>query len=970
MKILRFVSGVVFSLSGVAVQASAPGTLDPSFGGGDGVVLTGFNPVDASAQAVLQQPDGKLVVAGWVSATNPSTDEKRMMVARYHSSNGTLDTTFSGDGVMQISYDDGIRAQALARQSDGKLLVAGWTRHVGSNDKLAVVRINANGTLDALFGSNGISTADAGPTNARAFAVAARSDGSIWVAGYSSQAGTNGDDFMLVRFKSNGALDTGFGSGGGILTDIGRGTDRAYALLKQADGKTVLMGESAVLVNNVPVGRHFGVLRFNSDGSLDKSFSGDGKQTTAFRSSDDAVARTGIQQKDGRLVVVGSSAATSGGDRDIAIVRYLSTGALDSNFGNNGKVLTDIDGDDDVATGVIQQYDGKLLVAANSSDGSSVLVRYNQNGSLDNTFGVGGKLVTALAGSLVLNGMVEQADGQVVAVGASFASGNYVLAVLRYLFDDDDGDGVIDTADNCQYVPNADQLNFDADAQGDACDDDDDNDGVLDSEDAFPLDPTESVDTDGDGIGNNADPDDDNDGVLDGDDPFPLDPFLLNRIVGGKGDMAGYSVAMVGDVNGDGFAEILVGAPKADVVLPAQTKKSADVGAAYLVDGKELVVLQTFSGEAKGDEFGTVVVALGDINGDTVPDFAVGAPKADELDTVTKKILKKDSGSVKVYSGANNTVLLALKGAAAGDGFGVALTATNSNILIGAWKADVIDPVTTKTLKDAGAAYLYDTAGVLLNSFTGTAAGDYFGYVVTSGADLNHDGATEWAIGAYRHDPLDSLTNKMKKDAGSVYVYQSAPPYTLVNQLNGDKAGDNFGFALAAVNEGQDAFRDLLVGAPKADVVVGSKKLADAGKVALFADNTGVALYTQSTGTPQAGERFGSAVAAVGDVDASGTEAFAVGSPKTDGVTTEGKKLKDAGLVTVRSAASAGAIVFRVTGDIAKGQTGFSVAGGSDYNNDGYKDVLIGSPYAMFNQLAKAGIAEVISGKEASEAIP
>lgn len=193
------------------------------------------------------------------------------------------------------------------------------------------------------------------------------------------------------------------------------------------------------------------------------------------------------------------------------------------------------------------------------------------------------------------------------------------MAVLRYLFDDDDNDGILDTADNCQFVANADQMNHDTDALGDACDDDDDNDGVPDAQDAFPFDPTEWLDTDGDGIGNNADPDDDNDGVPDEDDPFPLDPFLLSRTIGAKGDIAGYSVAMVGDVNGDGYADILVGAPKTDVVLPPQTKKSLDVGIAILLSGQDFVTpLHIFPGAAKGDEFGTAVAALGDVDGDGV----------------------------------------------------------------------------------------------------------------------------------------------------------------------------------------------------------------------------------------------------------------------------------------------------------------------------------------------------------------
>jgi uncharacterized delta-60 repeat protein len=971
--------GCSLALVAGSVFASPAGTLDTGFSG-DGVVKTGFSPYNASAAAVLQQPDGKLVIAGYVDADVPSSSNKQLVLIRYNSSDGSRDTTFNGNGVLQVSFAQGIRAAALARQTDNKLVAAGWVRpNDGSAESIAIVRVKTDGSLDHSFNSDGVvTTSSIGNTPTHAYAVTTRSDGTILAAGDVAQSGTLNKDFVLLSYKSNGDLNNNFGDGGAVVTDISGGNDVARAIIKQTDGKIILLGGTEF---NAAANSNFALVRYNSNGSIDNGFSGDGKITTKFRSNDYSVAYGGMQQKDGKIVVVGSSISVDGGDGDFAIARYLSDGTLDSSFNGSGKVLTDVTSGNDFATGVIQQWDGKLLVSGDSSDGSSILVRYNTNGSLDTSFGIGGVLVTNVGDPMQVNGMVLQADGQVVVAGNTFTSGNYVVALVRYLFDDDDGDGIVDSNDNCQYVSNADQANHDDDVFGDACDSDDDNDGVPDTQDAFPFDPTESVDTDGDGIGNNADPDDDNDGVPDVDDPFPLDPFLLDRVTGNKGDWSGYSVAIVGDVNGDNFDDILVGAPKTDVVLPGKIKKSADVGIVTLVAGNTLATLHVFNGIAQGDLFGSTVAALGDIiGGDGIPDYAIAAPKSDEIDSVTGKVLKKDRGAVYIFSGADcltiNAVcnpVFTLTGEDAGDNFGSAIAASGDaagDFIVGAPKADVVDPVTSKTLKDAGAAYLYSSTGVLLKKFEGKAKGDYFGFSVAGGADLDHNGVVDVGGGAYPHDPKQNQKNKPRTDAGSVYVYSSAAPYSPVKQLDGAAKGDYFGYALASVNEGQDAYRDLAVGSPKADITVGSKKIIDAGSVAVFTDTSAAPLYNITAQTSQTGARFGSALAAVGDVNASGTESIAIGAPKMDVISLDGKKLTNAGYVVVRSAAQSGSTVFAINGKIAGSQAGFSVAGIGDFNNDNYNDVLIGAPYALFNNAAKSGTAEIFSGKEASIAGP
>ena len=138
--------------------AAPPGTLDPNFSG-DGVALADFNPLDASALAVLQQTDGKVVSAGY-SAPVGSPDST-LVLARYNT-NGALDTSFSGDGVMQVNMADGILAAAVNQLSNGKLVTVGWVREVGSSDAMAIVRKNSTGTLDSSFRNDGVAVITAG----------------------------------------------------------------------------------------------------------------------------------------------------------------------------------------------------------------------------------------------------------------------------------------------------------------------------------------------------------------------------------------------------------------------------------------------------------------------------------------------------------------------------------------------------------------------------------------------------------------------------------------------------------------------------------------------------------------------------------------------------------------------------------------------------------------------------------------
>ncbi len=295
----------------------AIGLLDESFDG-DGKVTTDIGSSYDSANAVAIQEDGKIVVAGY--STGSSDD---FAVVRYNS-DGSLDTYFGPNGNGKVTTDIGSStadyARAIAIQGDGKIVVAGYS--TGSSDDFAVVRYNSNGSLDIYFGPNGNGkvTTDIGSSTADyAYAVAIQGDGKIVVAGYSFN-GSN-YDFVVVRYKSDGSLDTSFGSNsnGIVTTAIGSGDDFAHAVALQGDGKIVVAGVSYNGSN-----WDFAVVRYNSDGSLDTSFgsNSNGIVTTAIGSSTDSAQAIAIQiiGNIGKIVVAGYS--NNGSNFDFAVVRY------------------------------------------------------------------------------------------------------------------------------------------------------------------------------------------------------------------------------------------------------------------------------------------------------------------------------------------------------------------------------------------------------------------------------------------------------------------------------------------------------------------------------------------------------------------------------------------------------------------------------------------------------------------------
>ncbi len=324
---------------------------------------------------------------------------------------GTLDTTF-GDGGKVITPITGIDdvLQSVAIQADGKIVVAGYTLITPTNYDFAVVRYNNDGSLDPTFGNGGKVITPLSDSYDLAHAVVIQTNGKIVVAGR-VQAGGN-DHIALVRYNSDGTLDMTFGTGGQVGTAINI-FDAGFALALQPDGKIVVAGVSLVQRFD------FAVVRYNPNGSLDQTFGTGGTVTTPVGDSDDFAISVSVQ-RDGKLILAGYS--FNGVGKDFAIVRYNANGSLDPTFGHGGKVITPIGNLDDCGQSAVIQNDGKIVQVGlifNATAADFGVVRYDTDGSLDQTFGIGGKVITAVSKNMndYAYWAAIQADGKIVVVG-------------------------------------------------------------------------------------------------------------------------------------------------------------------------------------------------------------------------------------------------------------------------------------------------------------------------------------------------------------------------------------------------------------------------------------------------------------------------------------------------------------------------------------------------------------------------
>jgi len=326
---------------------------------------------------------------------------------------GPSDTSFNNGQAVTAPFV----TQAMVTQPDGKIIAVGREGDLTAGTSRGVIeRFNADGTVDASFGSHGMIVSAAG-VNEAYYAVAMAKDGTHFIV-----AGATDGDFLLTQFDLTGTLDTTFGSSGRTVTDFGA-TDAARSIAVTAADQIVVGGDS---------GNNFAFARFDSSGNLDPTFAQNGRQLFALgNGTTNGLGAIAIQSS-GALIATGAMGS------QVVVVRLTPTGEADGTFGNGGLVIvggliarTDLGGPDRTE-GLALQSTGAILVANTTSTGDFGIVRLTANGNMDTTFGNNGIVTANFGGDDDADSIIVQSTGQIIVIGTSLTASAANTAVAAY----------------------------------------------------------------------------------------------------------------------------------------------------------------------------------------------------------------------------------------------------------------------------------------------------------------------------------------------------------------------------------------------------------------------------------------------------------------------------------------------------------------------------------------------------------
>ncbi len=410
--------------NGALLKYTSTGNLDPRFGI-NGITEQKLYQTHSFVSDLAIQSDGKILAGGTTSGNFYNA-----MASVRLQANGQPDNSFNQDGIVEsYLFVTNLDGKSLALQSDGKIIQQGIHKMESKNEEIILVRYLANGNLDENFGSNGKVTTDVGTSDDVGVCMSIQSDNKIIVAGYSY----NGQnyDFMMTRYLSNGSQDNSFSADGKIIMPFGStGNDGAQAIAVQKDGKILVGGFTEV--NNET---QFAIMRFTPQGNLDQTFNNTGKLSIDVSAEGNEAIKAIKIQQDGKIILAGD--AFNGVNNDFALVRINPNGSLDKSFSGDGILMIDINNNYNEAADAEMLTDGKIIIGGNcivNNYYEFALARVTSDGQLDPGFADRGIAILAIGpGNDILSSIALQSDGKLLLGGSSYIDYRVEFTVARVL---------------------------------------------------------------------------------------------------------------------------------------------------------------------------------------------------------------------------------------------------------------------------------------------------------------------------------------------------------------------------------------------------------------------------------------------------------------------------------------------------------------------------------------------------------
>ncbi len=399
----------------ICIIFAQPGTLDPDFGGGDGIIRTSvLNNYACEGQYIATQEDGKILVAGY---TKTSGQIDQAVLVRYLP-DGTLDNTFNGNGKLFFAFEEGSAyGLAVVVQPDGKIV---WRllNALGDESTTALYRLLSDGSPDTSFNTDGLVILSAGGAFLEGGPCALQPDGKIVIGGYIKYGNAAFDSLFLARYNADGSPDAGFDDDGLVKTFVGESYVRVTSVLIQSDHKIIAVGSAEFDHND-----DFIAVRYLQDGALDTSFDSDGIASLKISDEDDRTY-AGVLQPDGKIVLAGYAHSNITNTTVFAAARLNSDGTPDISFHGIGIATVVASGMADQARCAVLQPDGKILLGGyvhsnNPNGAATAIVRLNANGIPDFTFDDDGIAVyeNPVGVSSAFAGIALDHDGMIIATG-------------------------------------------------------------------------------------------------------------------------------------------------------------------------------------------------------------------------------------------------------------------------------------------------------------------------------------------------------------------------------------------------------------------------------------------------------------------------------------------------------------------------------------------------------------------------